>query len=138
MAGQYPQACLGGRVDTGEVPTVLLVSTLAGQPGVYGSTDGSGSAARFGNPAATAVDSFGNIYVADWTQHVIRKITPEGVFLEQLETDPAKYLPALAKTNGYKGVTGNITFDEKGDIKNGALTLYTYKGGERSQLAVVR
>lgn len=72
-------ACLGGRVDTGEVPTVLLVSTLAGQPGVYGSTDGSGSAARFGTPVATAVDSFGNIYVADWTQHVIRKITPEGV-----------------------------------------------------------
>ena len=51
--------------------------------------------------------------------------------------DPAKYLPALKAIN-YKGVTGNIAFDEKGDIKNGALTLYTYKGGERSQLAVVR
>jgi branched-chain amino acid transport system substrate-binding protein len=53
-------------------------------------------------------------------------------------SDPAKYLPALAKTNGYKGVTGNITFDEKGDIKNGALTLYTYKAGKRDQIAVVR
>jgi len=53
-------------------------------------------------------------------------------------SDPAKYLPALAKTNGYKGVTGNITFDEKGDIKNGALTLYTYKTGKRDQIAVVR
>ncbi|MEP7283150.1 MAG: branched-chain amino acid ABC transporter substrate-binding protein [Rubrivivax sp.] len=52
--------------------------------------------------------------------------------------DPAKYLPVLAKTSGYKGVTGNISFDEKGDIKNGALTLYTYKGGARDQLAVVR
>jgi branched-chain amino acid transport system substrate-binding protein len=52
--------------------------------------------------------------------------------------DPAKYLPALAKTSGYKGVTGNITFDEKGDIKNGALTLYTYKAGKRDQIAVVR
>jgi len=52
--------------------------------------------------------------------------------------DPAKYLPALAKTSGYKGVTGTISFDEKGDIKNGALTLYTYKGGNREQLAVVR
>jgi len=51
--------------------------------------------------------------------------------------DPAKYLPALAKTN-YKGVTGNIAFDEKGDIKNGALTLYTYKGEKREQIAVVR
>jgi len=50
--------------------------------------------------------------------------------------DPAKYLPAL-KSIKYKGVTGDIV-DEKGDIKNGALTLYTYKGGERTQLAVVR
>lgn len=51
--------------------------------------------------------------------------------------DPAKYLPVLAKTS-YKGVTGNISFDEKGDIKNGALTLFTYKGGKREQMAVVR
>jgi branched-chain amino acid transport system substrate-binding protein len=50
--------------------------------------------------------------------------------------DPAKYLPVLAKTTGYKGVTGTIAFDEKGDIKNGALTLYTYKGGKREQIAV--
>jgi branched-chain amino acid transport system substrate-binding protein len=53
-------------------------------------------------------------------------------------SDPAKYLPVLAKTEGYKGVTGVISFDEKGDIKNGALTLYTYKGEKREQLAVVR
>ena len=52
--------------------------------------------------------------------------------------EPAKYLPVLAKTDGYKGVTGIIGFDDKGDIKNGALTLYTYKGGKRDQLAVVR
>ena len=53
-------------------------------------------------------------------------------------SDPAKYLPELAKTSSYKGVTGNISFDSKGDIKNGALTLYTYKMGKRDQLAVVR
>ena len=53
-------------------------------------------------------------------------------------SDPAKYLPELAKTQGYKGVTGTIAFDEKGDIKNGALTLYTYKAGKRDALAVVR
>lgn len=52
--------------------------------------------------------------------------------------DPAKYLPVLAKTSGYKGVTGTISFDEKGDVKNGALTLYTYKGGKRDEIAVVR
>jgi branched-chain amino acid transport system substrate-binding protein len=53
-------------------------------------------------------------------------------------SDPAKYLPALAATSGYKGVTGTISFDEKGDIKNGALTLMTYKGGVRTTLAVIR
>jgi len=52
--------------------------------------------------------------------------------------EPAKYLPVLAKTDGYKGVTGTIGFDSKGDIKNGALTLYSYKGGKRDQIAVVR
>ena len=52
-------------------------------------------------------------------------------------SDPAKYLPEVGKTN-YKGVTGPIAFDEKGDIKNGALTLYTYKAGKREQIAVVR
>lgn len=53
-------------------------------------------------------------------------------------SDPAKYLPVLAKTTDYKGVTGNIGFDEKGDVKNGALTLYSYKGGSKINLAVVR
>ena len=51
--------------------------------------------------------------------------------------EPEKYLPEVSKVD-YKGLTGPITFDEKGDIKNGALTLYTYKGGARTQIAVVR
>jgi len=53
-------------------------------------------------------------------------------------SEPAKYLPELAKTTGFKGVTGTISFDAKGDIKNGALTLYTFKAGKRDQIAVVR
>ena len=52
-------------------------------------------------------------------------------------TDPKKYLPALASIK-HEGVTGTIAFDPKGDIKNGALTLYTYKGGKRDMLRVVR
>ncbi|MDB5773635.1 MAG: branched-chain amino acid transporter substrate-binding protein, partial [Burkholderia sp.] len=51
--------------------------------------------------------------------------------------EPAKYLPELAKIQ-YKGVTGPIAFDSKGDIKDGTLTLFTYKGGKRSQIAVVK
>jgi len=51
--------------------------------------------------------------------------------------DPKAYLPELAKIQ-YKGVTGNIAFDERGDIKDGALTLFTYKPGSREQMRVVR
>jgi branched-chain amino acid transport system substrate-binding protein len=51
--------------------------------------------------------------------------------------EPAKYLPELAKIN-YDGVTGKIEFDARGDMKNGLLTLYTYKGGKRSQIAVTK
>ena len=51
--------------------------------------------------------------------------------------EPAQYLPAL-KAIKYQGASGNIEFDEKGDRKNAALTLYTFKGGERAKLAVIR
>ena len=53
-------------------------------------------------------------------------------------SDPKVYLPVLAKTSNFPGVTGSISFDEKGDVKNGALTLYTYKGDKRDEIAVVR
>jgi branched-chain amino acid transport system substrate-binding protein len=52
--------------------------------------------------------------------------------------EPAKYLPVLAKTTAYAGVTGVISFDAKGDIKNGALTLKTLRGGKLDTLAVIR
>jgi branched-chain amino acid transport system substrate-binding protein len=53
-------------------------------------------------------------------------------------SDPVKYLPVLAATKDYPGVTGPITFDEKGDIKGGALTLKTIKGGKLEEIAVIR
>jgi len=51
--------------------------------------------------------------------------------------DPAKYLPELAKIS-MTGVTGTIAFDAKGDIKDGTLTLFTYKKGQKEKIAVVR
>jgi branched-chain amino acid transport system substrate-binding protein len=71
-------------------------------------------------------------YVYDATKVMVAAMVKAG------SSDPAKYLPVLAATADYKGVTGPITFDEKGDIKNGALTLFTYKMGKREQLAVIR
>ena len=52
-------------------------------------------------------------------------------------SDPAKYLPELKKIK-YQGVTGLIQFDDKGDIKDGALTLFTYKGGKKTKMDVIQ
>jgi sugar lactone lactonase YvrE len=55
------------------------VTTIAGQPGVQGLTDGTGTGALFNQPEALTVDTAGNIYVADTGNGVIRKITPIGI-----------------------------------------------------------
>ncbi|ATE61492.1 branched-chain amino acid ABC transporter substrate-binding protein [Thauera sinica] len=42
--------------------------------------------------------------------------------------EPSKYLPELKKSD-FAGVTGNVSFDGKGDIKEGAVTIYSFKDG---------
>ena len=56
-----------------------IVRTLAGMTRGVGSADGTGSAARFNSPAGIAVDSKGNLYVADVGSHTIRKGIPAGI-----------------------------------------------------------
>ncbi len=55
-----------------------VVGTLAGQSGIAGDKDGVGGEARFNSPSGLAVDSGGNVYVADTLNSAIRKITPGG------------------------------------------------------------
>ncbi|MHB8521357.1 MAG: NHL repeat-containing protein [Limisphaerales bacterium] len=73
--------------DTGnytirKVTPEAAVTTLAGLTGIAGATDGTGSDARFGGPEAgptgVAVDIAGNVYVADFGNFTIRKVTPAG------------------------------------------------------------
>ncbi len=54
------------------------MTTIAGRSGVSGATDGQGVAARFNGPGGLAVDSTGNLYVADVFNNTIRKIAPNG------------------------------------------------------------
>ena len=75
-----------------------VITTLAGQSGVTGTNDGTGSSARFNHPCGLAVDSATNVYVADSGNNTIRKITPQGVVTT---------LAGVAKVaGGYDGTNG--------------------------------
>ncbi|MBV7547360.1 branched-chain amino acid ABC transporter substrate-binding protein [Pseudomonas sp. PDM26] len=51
--------------------------------------------------------------------------------------DPAVYLPVL-KSSSYDGVTGTIAFDEAGNLKNAAATIFQFENGKWKTLAVER
>ncbi len=57
----------------------VVVTTLAGSPGISGAYDGTGSYALFNLPQGVGADGNANIYVADTGNNCIRKITPQGV-----------------------------------------------------------
>ncbi|MEA3210598.1 MAG: hypothetical protein QOE70_3655 [Chthoniobacter sp.] len=63
-----------------KITTAGIVTTLAGSAqGRWGSVDGTGNAARFGDPYGVVVDANGSVYVADTHNHTIRKISAAGV-----------------------------------------------------------
>jgi branched-chain amino acid transport system substrate-binding protein len=63
------------------------------------------------------------------------------VFAKAMQTanssDPAKFMPALAAVR-HEGVTGSIAFDRKGDLRDAAMTIYTFRKGKKVRLAVLR
>ena len=94
-----------------------VVTTLAGLEGSHGSADGTGSAARFESPAGVAVDGAGNVYVADYGNATIRKVTSAGVVTT---------LAGLAPHSGSADGTGSAArfLDPSGVAVDGAGNVY--------------
>jgi hypothetical protein len=100
-----------------------LVATLAGSAGVTGSADGTGRGAQFNIPSGLAVDGAGNVYVADFGNDTIRKITFGAVVTTLAGTPGAAGSTdgtgSGAQINGPAGVavdaTGNVYVADSGN-----------------------
>ena len=96
-----------------------LVSTLAGTPGIRGWADGTGSEASFDFSTDTkprlAVDSRGNVFVADYGNHTVRKITPAGV-VTTLVGSPGKGGSLLGSLPGILCDPSCVAIDAKGEL----------------------
>jgi len=99
------------------VEAPLIVSTLAGQSGVTGLQNGSGTGAQFYTPCGTVIDSAGNLYVADLDNNVIRKVTAAGAV-----TTPYGSLSGTAGSTNSNGnnalfnLPRDLTFDSSNNL----------------------
>lgn len=90
------------------------VTTLAGT-GQPGYKDGIGSVAQFNQPAGLAIDQNGNLFVTEWSNNRVRKITPDGV----VSTWAGGGAPGLRDGNGAAALfhtPNGIASDHRGNL----------------------
>lgn len=89
-------------------------STFAGTPGVIGSADGTGMAARFSRQiVGLAIDDVGNVFAADAGNGTIRKITPEGVVTTVAGSSGSSVALPAGAPSGPLSPLGGIAVDNK-------------------------
>jgi hypothetical protein len=91
-----------------------VVTTLAGS-GSSGSADGTGTAASFRGPSGVAVDGSGNVYVADDSNHLIRKITPGGVVTTLAGSGSLGSANGTGTAASFRGPSG-VAVDGSGNV----------------------
>ncbi len=96
------------------VTTEGQVSTLAGEAGNTGSTDGQGAAARFSQPTGIAIDRHGVAYVADTGNSVIRRVLPDGT-VDTVAGGGPGFTDGVGREAGLGRPTG-IDVDGSGDL----------------------
>src|SRR4051812_41386606 len=79
LIGLALAGCGGGTTPSPPPPLEPMLALLAGNPYGPGNVDGTGPAGSFQNPYGVAIDSAGDLFVADTLNNTIREITPAGV-----------------------------------------------------------
>ena len=158
IKGRNPDILFFGGIDTQGGPMLQQMKAL-GIKAKYLGGDGIQSSELFklggdatdgvlasfpGLPSDKMEKAFADRYKAKWNQDVVL-YAPQGydcfsVFLAAMKKagsiDPVKYLPALAATD-LKGITGPLKFDDKGDVKDGPITIFEAKGGKWVALTTI-
>jgi hypothetical protein len=102
-----------------EISSVGSVTTIAGSPGFSGSADGTNNVARFASPVSLSVDALTNLYVADSTPHILRRITPVGTNWVVTTIGGESGMPGSADGAGTAArfdLPGGIALDSQGKL----------------------
>lgn len=112
--------------------------TIAGSPGIYGTSDGTNADARFASPVAIAVDSRTNLFVADAAGETIRELSPMGANWVVTTVGGLPSVPGTADGLGASArfnSPGGLALDGSGDVFVADTGNNTIRWGQPAGLA---